>query len=237
LHIVYVDEQDDERQRYSSYTACAFNTDKMHDYKISLFKGLREIFERADDDARPFPILHANALPAELDDRNKANLCKLFCELISKNCSLVYRVDYSWDHAKVARGLLPSFESRQLNARLLSLATLQHDVWQKLDGLVLFVYELDIQNVRRFEQFYNYSQHAETSWQLELLTGEAAYSIPSRVIGSLYCNKKDHFIYAADFASYQLYLLGKPSLSAFQLSCRGSERFQHLVFRNEIIVA
>jgi len=234
--LAYCDETDSVQMRYSAFTLLIFPSTSIAGYRRFVVSELRKVFEKADNDATPFPTLHSVSLPEQLSDEKKVRVFQLFSEAISKYCIGICRVGYSWDNEVVKSHVATTGMSVQNSARLHSLSTVQLSAIGRFKSPIQYIWELDRENIDGFSHMYNMSTHIEHDLQLEEIRGEAYSGMNKMVVGAFFCEKRDHVMYGVDFCSRQLAIRNEPNPTAFKADCaESSTNYENLVFRNQIV--
>jgi hypothetical protein len=235
MKLVYMDECDDEERKNSSVTACIFDDSKAADYRAYVVGRMRAVFRRSENDCTPYPILHASALPQELDDNHKIELFGIFADALLKFGDGVVRVGYAWQHPVFNKPWILTRYTAKLQARQIALLDVQQHVWRKSPKPLIFLYEQGFSNFDFIDGAYNMAVSHDIRTQIDELEGAETVPDLSGVVGSYYSRKHDHFMYAADFASYWLHLSEKTQPSEFQRHLINVfEPARSLVKRNEI---
>jgi hypothetical protein len=231
VYFIYADEHDCDQEKYSAAIALVFPVSKISGFRFNLISRIREIFQRSETDASPFPVLHASSLPDLLEDSKKVELFAAVIEEASKVCIGIYRVGYHWNDSH-----LGIFGKKEIEAaRLASFTTLQHELTQLPLNPNVIVQEYDESRHRRSEPWLNRTENLEQLTQLQLL-GQKFESHLSGNIGYYYASKQDYQMYAVDFVAYYLKLLQRERTSNFQgRLIAAASKTDMLIVRNEIV--
>jgi|GEM_PF-3905904 hypothetical protein len=234
-HFIYCDEQDDDRLRFSAAIACIFNEADIPKYREAIIHGLRDVFDRKAT-AMPLPELHACNLPRDLTDLKKITLFSMIISAVSECASGIYRMGYSWDddHQKNFE-VISGAKNKKAEIRAAAYSTMQHELSQLSVDRLVFVQELDIQNLASQKDFMNRTTNLEQLTQLKLL-GHTFDNHLSRSIGYYFCPKRDYMAYGVDFVAYLLKLQAKRERTLFQDQIvEACPNLEPLILRNEIL--
>lgn len=212
MYFIYADEHDCDQEKYSAAIALIFPASGISEFRYNLISRLREVFQRSETDASPFPALHASSLPDSLEDSKKIDLFSAVIEEASKVCIGTYRVGYHWNDSHIA-GI---FGNKEIDAaRLASFTTLQHELTQLSFNPNVIVQEYDESRHRTSASWLNRTENLEQLIQLQSLGHEFENHLSGN-IGYYYAPKRDYQLYAVDFVAYYLKLLQREQTSNFQ---------------------
>ena len=233
MFLFYCDEQDDHGLRYSAVVCLIIHSSNVSPYRDALVAGLRKVFCRAPKDATPFPTLHAARLPSELSDDKKVELFGVFAECIAAYSTGLIRIGYHWtEETKEFLGKQMGF---QRGARLASYMHMRHVVAQMNHAPKCFVQEFDQQNHGLFDPMLNTVDLVEQQTQMKL-GGFNALKYLDDTVGYYYAPKRDHMLYATDFASYYLLQKDKTNTTDFQKRLLDVFRkVEHKILANEVL--
>lgn len=220
MFLAYCDEQDCHERKYSAAIACVFQAGNAPLFREHLVSGMRRIFNRAPDNASPFPTLHASKLPADLDDEGKIDLFRHIIEGVKAHCSLIYRIGYSWEDPHMSGfaegGLSGKTSNRIIGCRLAAYSHLRHELAFSGMSPIALIQELDHRNFNSFDSLLNFTSNIEKMLQFKSITGKSDFAALENVIGYFYTSKRDHLTYAADFSAYLLKIQSERDTSEFK---------------------
>jgi hypothetical protein len=211
MKFVFVDEQyaKDTRGNFTSITATVFDSESMIEYRGKLIDGLISILHSDKSDqtiVASLPVLHASHCPEGVSGDQQLEIFSLIFSIVKEINVRVIRFGYY----NKSMFYLKS-QAQYVDFCLFNLLFAVNNRYSD-DFIYVFEYNKSIHHLLKS---YN-----DADFQAMCRQAPNISSIRSmdRILGRFYCDKKNYFMYAADYCSYALYLNDKKDSSDYNKS-------------------